>query len=495
VHQGLSTAMLRVLRNADELMMKKLSALILMIIPFGYLRAQQPRTGVLAFTHVTVIDLTGEPPKPGMTVVIAGNRIKAIGSAGQVRVPRGAQVMDATGKFLIPGLWDMHVHIREIERSLPLFVANGVTGVRDMGGVAEDLFRWRADVASGKVLGPRIVACGPILDGPQPADPDYSIAIGTAAEGRQSVDTLKRRGADFIKVYDRLPRDAYFAIVDEAKKQGLPVVGHVPLSVTTIEASDAGQKSIEHLGTILEGSSAIETELRQLEAEPVPPGDFAEFPRRIAARGDRMLNTYDEQKAKNLLAHLIKNRTWQVPTLVVKQAQTFIDDISRSGDARLKFIPQSEQNWWSPQKNFLSRYRTPEYITYKKRLFQKELEIVGAMHRAGVPFMAGTDVIAAYVFPGFSLHDELALLVQTGFTPMEALQAAARNPAVFLGELNSQGTLERGKMANLVLLEANPLENIRNTRKINAVVLKGRYLPKEALQRMLADAEATAKRK
>lgn len=223
--------------------------------------------------------------------------------------------------------------------------------------------------------------------------------------------------------------------------------------------------------------------------------DPSEFPRRIAARGERMLNTYDEQKARQVFATFVRNQTWQVPTLEFKWAQTFIDDITQKGDVRLKYIPKSEQQWWSPQKNFFARYRTPEYILFRKRLFQKELELVGAMHRAGVPFMTGTDLSGAYVFAGFSLHHELELFVQAGFEPMEALQAATRNPAIFLGELSSQGTVERGKIANLVLLEANPLENIRNTQRIDAVVLDGRYLPKETLQRMLADVEAAVKRK
>ncbi len=473
--------------------MKKILAILLLIVPI-HPPAQPARTGVLAFTHVTVIDMTGAAPQPDLTVLIMGNRIRAVGKAGRVRVPRGAQVIDAAGNFLIPGLWDMHVHIAETERSLPMFVANGVTGVRDMGGNPDDLFRWRSGIAAGRLLGPRIVACGPIIDGPQPAAHGPTISVSTPEEGRKVVTDLKQRGADFIKIYDRLPRDAYFAILEHAKKLKIPVVGHVPLSVATIEASDAGQKSIEHLGTILEGSSTIETELRQLETAPMPPGDPSEFPRRLAARGERMLDTYDEQKAMSLFSHLLKNQTWQVPTLVVKEGQTFIDDLSRRADPRLKYIPQSEQEWWSPQKNFFARYRTPEYIVHRKRLFRKELELVGAMHRAGVPFMTGTDVSGAYVFPGFGLHDELRLFVQAGFTPMEALQAATRNPAKFLGELSSQGTVERGKIANLVLLEANPLADISNTQRIKAVVVNGRYLPKEVLQRMLAGVEAAAKR-
>lgn len=471
--------------------MKKLSALLLLLIVSVDFCAQELPAGVLALTHVTVIDMTGAPSKRDMTVVIRGHRITAIAPSRQMRIPRDASVINAAGKFLIPGLWDMHVHFTEIKRSFPLFIANGVTGVRNMGGDLEDLLRWRAQVASGKILGPRVVTCGPILDGPQPAAHGPTIVVGTPAEGRQTVDMLKQRGADCVKVYDRLSRDVYFAIVDEGKKQGLPVVGHVPLSLTSVEASNAGEKSFEHLGSILESTSTIETELHQLEAEPVTaPSDF---PRRIAARGERMLNTYDEQKAKQVFATFVRNQTWQVPTLEFKWAQTFIDDLTRKGDAHLKYIPEAEQQWWSPQKNFFARYRTPEYIVFKKRLFQKELELVGAMHRAGVPFMTGTDLSGAYVFAGFSLHHELELFVQAGFTPMEALQAATRNPAIFLGVLSSQGTVERGKIANLVLLEANPLENIRNTQRIDAVVVEGRYLPKEALQKMLAEAEANAK--
>ena len=439
--------------------------------------------------------MTGAAPKPDMTVVIKGNRITALGRTGQVHVPRGALIVDAAGKFLIPGLWDMHVHFTETERSFPMFIANGVTGVRNMGGDLDDLLRWRAEVVSGKLVGPRIVTCGPIIDGPQPAAHGPTIVVSNAAEGRQAVDMLKQRGADCVKVYDRLPRDAYFAIIDESKKQRMPVVGHVPVAITSVEASDAGQKSIEHLGSILEAASTIESELQQLEKASAPPTDPSEFPRRIAARGARMLDAYDEQKAKQIFAHFIQNQTWQVPTLEIKWTQTFIDDLSKPGDPRLKYVPQSEQQWWRPQKNFFARYRTPEYIVFKKRLFQKELELVGAMHRAGVPFMTGTDLSGAYIFAGFSLHHELEMYVQAGFSPMEALQAATRNPAMFLDELSSQGTVETGKIANLVLLDANPLDNISNIKRIDAVILNGSFFPKTALRMMLANVEKAANAK
>jgi imidazolonepropionase-like amidohydrolase len=402
-------------------------------------------------------------------------------------------VIDARHQFLIPGLWDMHAHFTETERTFAMLLANGVVGVRNPGGKPDDLFRWREEVATGRLVGPRIVACGPIVDGPVIAASGPAVGVGTPAEGRQVVQKLRDQGADFIKVYDQLPRETYFAILDEAKKLKIPVVGHVPLSITTIEASDAGQVSIEHLGSILEGSSAVELELRSWKKVEIKEGDYSAIPRNIAARGTRMLDTYDEKKAQEVFRHLSRNHTWQVPTLVTKRALAFIDDIVKEPDERLKYIPDSLRKRWSPEENFLLRYRTPEYIAYNKRLFKKELELVGVMHRAGVGFMTGTDLSIPNVFAGFSLHEELALFVEAGFTPMSALQTATRNPAVFFGELSSHGTIERGKLANLVLLSANPLADIRNTRRIEAVVLKGKYFSKFELDRMLVKAEQQAR--
>ena len=470
--------------------MKILFAILIFLS--GSLSVQAQDSQQLVFTHVTVIDMTGARPKKDMTVVISGDRIKEIGPARSTPVPTGAQVVNGTGKFLIPGLWDMHVHFTETERTFPMFIANGVLGVRNTGGKPEDLFRWREEVASGRLLGPRIVACGPIVDGPDKAAIGPAVSVGTPAEGREIVRKLKAQGADFIKVYDQLSRETYFAIIDEAKKLGIPVVGHVPMAITTIEASDAGQRSIEHLGSILQGSSSVEAELIAWPKTQVKNQDYSAIPRTIAARGSRMLDTYDPAKARNVFAHLVKNQTWQVPTLVTKRSMTFADDLVKIKDERLKYIPQSLQRRWRPEENFLLRYRTPEYIAYSKRQFQKELQLVRAMHRAGVPFMTGTDLSGPYVFAGFSVHEEMALLVDSGFTPMEALQAATRNPAIYLGELSSSGTVEGGKRADLVLLEANPLLDIHNTKRIAGVVVKGRYITKGQLQQMLADVERIA---
>ena len=446
----------------------------------------------LVITHVTVIDMTGAAPKSDMTVVISDKRILSI--ARTARIPKSGRVIDGTGKFLIPGLWDMHVHFNEIERTFPMFIANGVVGVRNMGGDLDLLAKWRSQIALGELLGPRIITCGPILDGTNPSAHGSVMTVANADEGRAAVDLLKSKGADCVKVYDQLTRDAYFAIVAEAKKVGLPVVGHVPLALTADEAANAGQRSIEHLGNVFESATSIRAQLIEEDTKAGPVKDPSEFPRRIAAKGERMLSTYNEKRAQQIFESYVKNHTWQVPTLETKWALTFFDDLVANADARLKYIPRSEFQYWTPEKNFFARYRTPEYIVYRKRLYQRELDLVRDMHKAGVMFMTGTDLSSAYVFAGFSVHHEMELLVQAGLSPSEALQAATRNPALFFGEAKDWGTVERGKLANLVLLSANPLVNIRNTQSIDAVILNGRYMDKSELQSLLKTAETVAGR-
>ncbi len=470
--------------------MKKLLLLLLLVTLPARPSPQTPRP--LVFIHVTVIDMTGAPPSPDMTVVITGDRITELGKSETVLAPEGAQVVDATGKFMIPGLWDMHVHWFHKDY-LPLFVANGVTGIRLMWGVPFHQ-QWRQEIEQGVLPGPRLAIASAIVDGPKPIWPG-SIAVGSDAEGRQAVIRSKQEGADFIKVYSRLPREAYFAIADEAKKLGIPFAGHVPGPVSVTEASDAGQKSIEHFTSVLEACSTREEELRKAGADAwsnLPEGQA--FPSRAVLRplSRLTLDTYSPEKANALFARLARNHTWQCPTLTVLRNMAFIQDPAIHNDLRVKYMPPGIASGWDPAGDFRLKDRTQEDFDLARSVYRKLKDLVGPMRRAGVEFLAGTDVLNPYCFPGFSLHDELTLLVEAGLSPMEALQAATLNPARFLGKEKDLGTVEKGRIADLVVLEANPLEAIGNSRKIEAVLTGGKLFLKADLQKMLGDIEALA---
>ena len=470
---------------------------LLLILLVGRQTPARPQTR-LVLTHVTVIDASGAPPQRDMAVVITGDRITEMGKFGKVHVPKNAEVVDETGKFLIPGLWDMHVHWTA-EKYLPLFIANGVTGIRLMWGLLIH-HQWREKIEQGTLLGPRMVIASPIVDGPNPFWPG-SMAVGNEDDARRAVTKVKLDGADFVKVYSRLPRDAYFAIADEAKKQGIPFEGHVPFSVTAEEASDAGQKSFEHLFGVLPACSVRGDELNKAIRDDLAESlasstrlDF-ELGRRFRRLSHVELDSYSTEKAAALFARFKKNGTWQCPTLTVNRSYAYLDDQAFRNDPRLKYVPIGIKSDWEPGRDPTLVGRTPEDVAFARNEFQKFLEVTGAMQRAGVGILAGTDVLNPFCFPGFSLHDELALLVQAGLTPMEALQSATLNPARFLGKEKELGTVATGKIADLVVLDADPLDDIGNTRKIVGVVYDGKFFTRASLNEMLREAEALAARK
>ena len=452
----------------------------------------------LAFTHVTVIDATGAPAKPDMTVVISANHITAVGKSAQVTVPANARVINARNKFLIPGLWEMHTHafIRS-RKSFPLyvmylFVAYGVTGIRDMGspGFPDDFgdypylqdVEWRQAINEGTILGPRLNLSLTVINGPHvPGYPRAWAAVADAAQAREEVIYLKRLGADSIKVYDQLSRDAYYGIADEAKRQGMPFAGHVPILISAAEASDAGQRSLEHDYAVLFGCSSKEKEL--MEKEEQLYGTGKPLMRGILHLEDvkALINSYDEGKATSLFAKFVKNGTYVTPSLV----RASVDHVPVTDPRVVKyFSPQLREYSYPPNP----REPNPEVFEAQKLMYQYHLRLVGAMQRAGVKMLVGTDGS----FFGSAVHDELAEFVKAGLTPMQALQTATKNAADYLGKLDSIGTVEQGKLADLDLLDANPLESISNTQKISAVVLNGHFLDRKALDRLLTHVESAA---
>jgi imidazolonepropionase-like amidohydrolase len=454
----------------------------------------------MAIVHVTVIDTAGGAPLPDSTVIVQGTKILSVGPSTSVAVPSGAKVIDGGGKFLIPGLADMHIHLTGAgepsgsrEFILPLLIANGITIVRDMGGRVDSLQQLRAEIDSGKQIGPQIVFTGPYLDGNPPSF-QPSIVVQNAAEAAAAVDKLRSEGVDFIKVQSRLQPAPYYAIAAEAKKDGIRFLGHVPDSVTAAAASDAGQASIEHLTGVLLGCSTREDELRQRKiASPRTNENKEQAMKRDRAWTKDLLDSYSDRTAAGLFQKFVANHTWQVPTLPLLMHLAYLTpETDRTGDPRLRYIPQTVRQGWDWTKLETLDSRTEEDFALRRRLVKQSMAAVKAMNEVGVNFMAGTDAAAPNVFPGFSLHEDLAYLVEAGFTPLQALQAATTKPAEFLGRNETQGTIQAGKRADLVLLDANPLADIHNTQKIRAVIVNGRLLERADLDALLAEVEQFA---
>jgi len=452
----------------------------------------QADSPTMTFTHATIIDVRAGRALPDRTVVVRGGRIAAI-DTGQGRPLRPTGwVVEARGKYLIPGLWDMHVHAtadrQERDGYLPLYVANGVLGIRNMWGW-EQVLAQRADIAAGRLLGPRLVVASSILDGPSPMWP-RSLAVASMADARRLVNSMQSRGFDFVKVLSFLPREVFLAILAEAKQRGIQVAGHVPFGVSADEASAAGLHSVEHLTGIALACSTAEDSIRAelvRAAATVDTGFVAHM--RVFDRSEIIpVATIDERKCARLLARLAERQTWQVPTLVVLHMAARITDPAFRHDRRLKYVSPAVRQFWSAA----AEDARAGVGLVPEETWQWYLTAVRWMRRAGVPLLAGTDVQNPYVFPGFSLHEELALLVEAGLTPAEALRTATLNPAIFLEATDSLGTVDVGKVADLVLLDADPLIDIRNTTRIRGVLLRGRYLDRRVLDSLLAGAARAA---
>jgi hypothetical protein len=444
----------------------------------------------LILAHVNVIDTRHGLTLPNMTVAVKDGTIAAVARIGLIGGGENMQVINATGKYLIPGLWDMHVHSAGgavkpwDERILfPLYIANGVTGIRDMGGDPTIVEQRRKRIESGE-LGPHMVIAGPFLNrGPSDAQ---TIGLNTPNEARQAIDSLKARGMDFVKIVDVDP-GVYWVITEEAKIQHLRFVGHVPTGVSASEASVMGQASIEHLSGVVLATSSEESQLRQQMLEAVSKKDGTAYSQALV----RALDTYSASKAWDLFAQFVDNCTWQVPTLIWDVAQANLDRAEIAQDPRMKYVPASMAKRWAPAK--LAQQTGAMQLAEAKRLAAQYMKMVGVMRRAGVFLMTGTGSPDPYVFPGFSLHDELELLVKAGWTNTQALQAATFNPALFLTKLDRYGVVEEGHAADLLLLDDDPLKDISNTRKISAVILGGRYFGRGELDRMLRQAEEMAR--
>jgi hypothetical protein len=470
--RGFYDAMFRGVLRLGEL------ALLFMVSSPVMAMIQQPTaTKALVFERVTVIDVEHGNRLPEQRVVIVGNRIVVMGKMGNVSVPKGARIIDAKGKYLIPGLWDMHTHSRRYtDFFYPLFIANGITGIRDAWSEVplDTLLLWRREILADTRVGPpRQLLAGPALDEDKSCPKNRGtghICVSDSADARHMVDSLKAAGADFIKTY-RLGKEMYFVVAAEARRMGLPFGGHLP-GPTAMDASDSGASFIDHI----DNTGGLDTLCLEDKAS-------AERCRSVAERFKR-------------------NGTWWVPTWIRPSYGGYGKEL-RSQRVILRFMKDADAFWTgavlNPYSHASTDHDSAQSAVTSGAPSKSNADSLGYMYivrHVGLPTLAGTDVgapVMKRIPPGFSLHAELALYVAEGMTPLEALQTATLNPAKMLHGMDSLGTVAPGKLADLILLDADPLADINNVTTIRAVVANGRYFDRTALDQLLAQVQAKAK--
>jgi cytosine/adenosine deaminase-related metal-dependent hydrolase len=448
--------------------------------------AAPARDSVVAITHVTVVDGTGAAPRSDQTVLVRGRRIADVGPAARVVVPAGARVVAGRGKHLIPGLWDMHVHAFHEASANGLALAHGVTGMRDMGDLLAPLEAWRRQVRTGALVGPRVVYAGAILDGdpPLPWRP-FNVQVTDSAGAARTVDSLAARGVDFIKTYSTLDTAVLRHVVAAARRRGLTTSGHLPAGMTPAWGARAGLRTQEHLYGFLQAASARGRELGDslraiLRARPSPFAVYQAMDRQSAI----LLDSFDPARAEAEYAALRAAGAAVVPTLAVLEYPSRLDDSAFVHDPALRGIPAVMRARATSVASVREAGRGRD-AAFERRLFEAHLRTVRGLHRAGVTLLVGTDAPNPFTAPGDAIHRELALFVRAGLTPMQAIEAATRVPARFLGMADSLGTVERGKLADLVLLDGDPLADIANTRRVHAVLADGALVDSTARAQLL----------
>ena len=439
--------------------------------------------------HVSVINVESGQVQPNQVVAISQGKILRIEPADQNSYA-ARQYVNGNGRYLIPGLWDMHVHFRggdsliaANKKSLPLFLAAGITTVRDAGGdLTPSVMQWRRDMDAGLLPGPRIFTSGPKIDGPHAYWPG-SLEVETPVQIRKALDSLQRLRVDYVKIYDsKISGAAYLETIRQAQRRGLKTTGHMPYSVTLGEAVQRGLDATEHLYYVFKACSSKEDSLTALVRAslntPKPLGLFAVLP--------AVYDTYSPAAAARIFALMAKHHTAAVPTLYIQKTLAELPDNDHAQDSLLTYIDPKIQATYA-RRLASARQQSPAAQAFSKKLNTKFMSLVPLMQSAGVTILAGSDSgpFNSFIYPGASLQGELELLVQAGLTPLQALQAATINGARFMGVADRTSTIAPGKDADLVLLTGNPLENIANIRKIDTVILRGKAYPAQALANML----------
>ena len=447
----------------------------------------------LLIRHATVIDVASGKAVANQAIAVAGDTIRAVGPDRSIaRRYTAKSKVDATGKFVMPGLWDMHMHfgggpelIEENKNLLPLYVAYGVTAVRDCAAdISPSVLEWRSGVAEGRLLGPRIFTSGPKLEGYKPLWKG-TIEVGTPAEVNAALDRLQAMKVDFVKITDNtLKPDIFLYAVKEAKRRGMKTSAHTPYALTIVQAADAGLSSIEHVDYLIKAGSPKEAEIG---------ADYVAGKLTYGQASDAFVESFDRDYAKGVYRELAKRHIAVTPTLNMGRILAYLDREDHSKDTALAYIgPGLRKTYdWRVER---AAKATPQQIAARHKEYELSKQVMPMLVEAGIPILAGTDAgyLNSFNYPGQGIHDELERYVESGLTPRQALVSATITGPAFLGHSERYGSLANGKGADILILDANPLRDIKATRTVRGVVLHGKWLDRAALDGLLADAKAKA---
>ncbi len=441
----------------------------------------------VALTQATLIDVASGTRSKGQTVLLKGHTIVAVVKDPELKRYAPKKTIALPGKYLMPGLWDTHVHfgggealIEENKQLLPLYLAHGITTVRDCAGdLADTVLAWRQQIADGKLAGPTIFTSGPKLEGLKPMWKG-TIEVGSPTEVGKALDKLQAMHVDFVKITENtMTPETYLAALRQAKARGMRTSAHLPGQIPLARAFEAGLGTVEHQSYLLRATTPRETEL----VEQVVAGKLTG--REVMRLS---LESYDEATARRAFRHMAAQGTAVVPTLWGSRITAYLDQESHHGDDYLKYIGKGLRATyeWRVQR---AAQDGPEAVALRHAIFEKSAQLLPLLAQEGVSIIAGTDAgfLNSFNYPGQALHDEIALFVRYGLTPQQALQSAVVNGPRFLGKLDRYGSIQQGKAADLLVLDADPLADIGATRKIRMVVSRGEVHDRTRLDRMLEE--------
>lgn len=445
----------------------------------------------LIIHHATIVDVRSGLLLRDREIVIQNDSILAILENGQTKHYHADKEVDASSKYIIPGLWDMHVHfgggdslVQENKNLLPLYVAHGITAVRDAAAdLSPSVLAWRGEIEEGKLLGPTLFTSGPKLEGYKSIWAG-DIEVGNKTEIRKALDSLQKMKVDFVKITDNtLSPSLFLEVLAEANSLKLKTSGHVPFALIMEEVAAAGLGSVEHMIYMLKAGS---------REEKLISADVASGRTTYREALPLLLETFDENVAFESYKKIASYGTVVVPTLNISYTTAYLDQNDHQNDDYLKYIGKGLRKTYDWRVGRASK-DDAKSIDTRHKVYEKTKAILPIVHKAGVKIIAGTDAgyLNSFVYPGIGLHQELAIFVEAGLTPLEALQTATVNGPAFLGKSARYGDISPGNFADLVILDENPLLDIRATQHIHAVILKGKVFNRQSIDQLLASVMAT----